>query len=372
MNVDATKELQAGLARLREFWVNQAETRFRRVLAGDPENVAALHLLGVTACKLGRKGEGVALIRRALELQPRHTAAQFDLEVAIRDAPPHGDTQRYSVDNGQECAFKLVDYEYRAQVRYGAGRAPHTGLDKLIRAGRPRYAAFIQQIAQFYDTFAGVTLDGDYASRAPFWLNTWFPPLDGMALHAMLATRNPAQLVEIGSGMSTKFARQAIERHQLRTRIVSIDPRPRSRIDGLADRNVRAPLESVDPREFDALSEGDILFLDSSHRAFQNSDVTAFFLDVLPRLRPGVMVHLHDIYLPWDYPAGHLWRLWNEQYLLAATLLAGGGALAIEFPCWFGSQDPALAALINGALRRGPLDGLSVHGASFWMVTKVA
>ncbi len=71
-------------------------------------------------------------------------------------------------------------------------------------------------------------------------------------------------------------------------------PQPRNQIDQLADRVVRAPLESIDLRVFDELAENDILFLDSSHRALQNSDVTTFFLEVLPRLRPGVIVHVHE------------------------------------------------------------------------------
>lgn len=188
-----------------------------------------------------------------------------------------------------------------------------------------------------------------------------------MALHAVLCTRNPSLLVEIGSGISTKFARRAIVGHGLRTRVVSIDPQPRNQIDRLVDRSIRAPLETVDQQVFDEVGENDIVFLDSSHRAFQNSDVTTFFLEVLPRLKPGVIIHVHDIYLPYDYPAGHLWRLWNEQYLLATALLYGGEALEIVFPCWYVSQDSELSGQTNALLRKGGLASLSVHGASFWM-----
>jgi len=360
MNDETTKMLRIGLARLREFWLNQAEEIFGRVLAAEPSNPAALHLLGVTVCKLGRKEEGVALIRKALEVQPGHALAKADLDAALQGAAA------YSVDRA-EHPFKLLDYQYRALVRYGAGRPAHAGLDSLIGAGHERYAAFVAQMAGFGADFSSVPLAGDYASMEPFWHNTWFPPLDGMALHAMLCTRNPALFVEIGSGVSTKFARRAIAGHRLRTRVVSIDPQPRNQIDRLADQNIRAPLETVGQEVFDELAAGDILFLDSSHRTFQNSDVTVFFLEVLPRLKSGVIVHLHDIYLPYDYPAGHLWRLWNEQYLLATALLFGGAGLEVLFPCWYASQDAALSAQVNAALRRGPLAGLSVHGASFWM-----
>lgn len=366
MNDDLNKELQIGYARLREFWLNQAETSFRRVLAAEPDQPAALHLLGVTTCKLGRNEEGIALIRRAIEIQPERSAARSDLAVALRNTTPQGSDAAYSVDRA-EHKFKLIDYQYCAQIRYGAGRVPHPQLSGIMDEGRARYAAFIEQAAPFHADFAAIALDGDYAGLAPFWHNTWFPPLDGMALHTILCDSNPALFIEIGSGISTKFARRAIAGHGLRTRVISIDPQPRNQIDRLADHNIRAPLESVDQQIFDELGENDILFLDSSHRAFQNSDVTTFFLEVLPRLKPGVIVHLHDIYLPYDYPSGHLWRLWNEQYLLATALLYGGKTLEILFPCWYVSQDPELSALTNASLRKGALAGLSVHGASFWM-----
>jgi hypothetical protein len=167
--------------------------------------------------------------------------------------------------------------------------------------------------------------------------------------------------------MSTKFARQAIERHRLGTRIVSIDPQPRAHIDSLVDDKIRRPLEQVEPEWFDRLGEGDILFVDSSHRALQNSDVTMFFLDVLPRLRPGVVVHLHDIYLPYDYTPAYLQLLWNEQYFLAAALLYGAAGIEILFPCWYASRDAELSRRLNQCLRRGPLADLSIHGKSFWL-----
>jgi hypothetical protein len=217
------------------------------------------------------------------------------------------------------------------------------------------------------ENFAGIPTEGDYNSTEPFWLNTWFPPLDAMALQSFLRDTNPRLFIEIGSGMSTKFSRQAVNSYRLRTRIVSIDPEPRNAIDRICDQVIRAPLEQCPPKIFDDLESGDILFLDSSHRSFQNSDVTAFFLDILPRLKPGVVVHIHDIYLPFDYPSGHLARLWNEQYLLATALLFGGQSFEVLMPCWYVSQDAELSALTDNLLRQGPLKDLSLHGASFWL-----
>jgi hypothetical protein len=380
-----------GLRVLQAWKLNHAEIILRPLHAAEPEHPDTLHLLGITLFKLGRHEEGIALMRRAAELERGRASFWFDLAVALRDsgrraeagaayesglaAVPAGmprnsipslDTRAFSIERADH-KFKLVDYDYRARVRYGAGQPPHRDLDRIIGAGRQRYVAFIDEIAQLQADFAALGVAGDEAARVPYWLNTFFRPLDGMALCTMLCTRRPKLFVEVGSGMSTKFARRQIDMHALSTRIVSIDPQPRYDIDSLVDEKIRRPLEDVAPEWFDRLGENDILFVDGSHRAFQNSDVTMFFLDILPRLRPGVVVHLHDIYLPYDYLAALLHLLWNEQYLLATALLFGGAGLEILFPCWYASRDLELSARINERLRQGPLAELSIDGVSFWL-----
>jgi hypothetical protein len=383
-------ELELARMCLQGHMLNHAEILLLRLLAREPEHPATLHLLAITRFKLGRQEEAIALMRRVAEGQGV-AAFWFDLAVALRDsgrraesetahreglaalaagtqgnAAPALDAQAFSIESG-EHAFKLAGDDYRAQPRYGGGRPPHPGLARIIGAGHARYAALIDASAQLQADFAALPIEGDDAATVPYWLNTWFPPLDAMMLQIMLATRRPKLLVEVGSGMSTKFARQAIERHRLGTRIVSIDPQPRAAIDSLVDDKLRLPLEQVEPEWFDRLGEDDILFVDSSHRALQNSDVTMLFLDMLPRLRPGVVVHLHDIYLPYDYAPAYLKLLWNEQYFLAAALLYGATGIEILFPCWYASRDPELSRRLNQCLRHGPLADLSIHGKSFWL-----
>jgi hypothetical protein len=373
---------------LQGHMLNHAEIMLRQILAAEPEHPAAVHLLGITLFKLGDREKAIALMRDAAERQ-QDAVVWFDLAVALRDsgrleesetaqrrglaapnagahAPRLPDAQAFSVES-EEHRFKLVSDDYCAQPRYGGGRPPHPELERIIAAGRARYAALIDASARLQADFAALPIEGDDAAAVPYWLNTWFPPLDAMMLQTMLATRRPRLLVEVGSGMSTKFARQAIERHRLGTRIVSIDPQPRAEIDGLVDDKIRLPLEQIAPEWFDRLGEDDILFVDSSHRALQNSDVTMFFLDVLPRLRPGVVAHLHDIYLPYDYTPAYLRLLWNEQYFLAAALLYGAAGIEILFPCWYASRDPELSRRLDDCLRQGPLANLSIHGKSFWL-----
>ena len=90
-------------------------------------------------------------------------------------------------------------------------------------------------------------------------------------------------------------------------------------------------------------------------------------MPALPRLKPGVIVHVHDIYLPDDYISGHLRQLWNEQYLLATALLFGGERFEVLFPCWWAGRDPELRVQARAAVCQGPLESVDLYGASFWM-----
>jgi tetratricopeptide (TPR) repeat protein len=383
------QRLYIGYDRLRSHLLNLAELIFLSVLETEPQNPVALRLLGVTLCKLGRAGEGAALLRAAAERAPDVEVVWSDLAAALRDnGEPEAAAQAYaravalrdpaaaplfpldSLAFAHERAthtLEVFDYPYAATVRYGAGRPTHQGLAAIIAAGRDRYAGLLKDLGAIQSNLAAIPRGGTVEGAAPFWLNAWFTNLDAMALIAMLRRHNPPRMVEIGSGMSTKFARHTIRTYGLRTRITSIDPQPRAEIDALCERVIRRPLERCAPELFDALEPGDLLFLDSSHRAFQNSDVTVFFLEILPRLKPGVIVHIHDIYLPDDYISGHVNRMWNEQYLLATALLFGADRFEILFPAWFVGQDPELRALGQAAICKGPLEGLDLYGASFWL-----
>ena len=373
-------QLQQGLGWLRDHLLNHAEITFGRILAADPGHALARRLHGIALCKLGRAEEGVAEITAGAEADAS-AEAWADLAVALRDAGHAAAAQAayaraalreplanrvFSTETAR-LDFKIVDYSYRAQIRYGAGRPAHPELAALIGAGRDRYGAFLNSLADLSEDFADVPPGGTYDTPTPFWLNAWFSPLDAIALTGMLRQQNAARMVEVGSGVSTKYARRAVGRYRLRTHLTSIDPQPRNEIDQLCDAVIRQPLERCDLRVFEALEPGDVCFLDSSHRAFQNSDVTVFFLDILPRLKPGVIVHIHDIYLPDDYISGHVPRLWNEQYLLATALLFGSQRFEILFPSWFVGRDPDLRAHADAILRKGPMAELDLYGASFWM-----
>jgi hypothetical protein len=105
---------------------------------------------------------------------------------------------------------------------------------------------------------------------------------------------------------------------------------------------------------------------------FPNSDCVAFFLDVLPELPPGVLVGIHDIYLPDDYPDTFLGAWWSEQYTLAALLLAEPSWLRVVLPCFYVSGRPDVAAPLDGLWERPALAGVLRHGTTMWLATQDA
>ena len=196
-------------------------------------------------------------------------------------------------------------------------------------------------------------------------MNEWFPAFDAVSLYGFIATRQPRRLIEIGSGNSTLFARRAIVDHRLATRIVSIDPAPRAEVDAICDEVLRCPLEEMPLGFFEGVSDGDMVFFDGSHRALQNSDATVFFTEILPMLPVGTLVGVHDIALPFDYPAAWLNRWYSEQYLLACWLL-GGEHLRVELPVGYASHSPSLHATLRPLWDDPALAGAGTYGGAFW------
>jgi len=142
---------------------------------------------------------------------------------------------------------------------------------------------------------------------------------------------------------------------------------PRAEIDNLADKIYRKPFEDIDFDIVEMLDAGDILFIDNSHRILPNSDAMVFFLEILPRLKKGVIVHIHDIYLPYDYPQFMCDRFYSEQYGLAMYLLANPVKYQTLFPNYFVSEDKELSTLLSPIWEHPNLKGVERHGGSFWL-----
>lgn len=171
------------------------------------------------------------------------------------------------------------------------------------------------ELARF-DAAAGA---GGYSFR-----NDYFASPDAEVLYAMIRMLRPRRIVEVGSGNSTILARHAIADGGLQTRLTAIDPDPRREVADVADEILKLRVESDGVAEtLSGLGAGDVLFIDSSHEIKPGNDVLFLLLNVLPGLGEGAVVHVHDIFLSYDYPrqwvVDNRWR-WTEQYLVQALL----------------------------------------------------
>jgi len=168
--------------------------------------------------------------------------------------------------------------------------------------------------------------------------NSYFSTPDAEVLYAVVQLYQPVQIIEIGSGHSTRLFRCAIHDAGLQAHLASIDPSPRCEVADISDKVICAQVENlVDFEIFESLRRNDILFIDSSHEIRPGNDVLYLFFSVIPRLASGVLVHLHDIFLPYEYPKR--WVVengWNfgEQYLLQA-LLSGSNDYEVLWPGYY-------------------------------------
>lgn len=261
-----------------------------------------------------------------------------------------------------------LEYPVSRFPRYGVKQPVHATIKTLLDEQQPVFAEILDEIAGHKQLLDQIKPEPTGGALDPFWNNLFFPPLDACVLMHFLIKHSPRQMIEIGSGNSTIFARHAIEAEKLRTNITSIDPEPRRGIDGLCDKVIRSRLEDLDPADFPKLEKGDILFFDGSHRVFNDSDVTVFFLELLPRIPAGVLVQVHDIFWPWDYPAEWGVRYYSEQYMLAMLLLFAPQRFPILFSSVYASLDPGLRAKAASLTTGEPV--LGVYGMSFWFETR--
>lgn len=224
---------------------------------------------------------------------------------------------------------------------------PVSWLDAALARNLDKFLQTLAAISPALDTSAFP--DSDVDGMTPYFPNGYFGPMDSIALAGLLAMLRPRHYVEIGSGHSTRVARWTVRERQLGTTITCVDPAPRAAIDRLADEVIPEGLLQTSPQLFESLRENDILFFDGSHLAFSGTDCQRFFLEILPALPAGVYVHIHDIYLPSDYPARMTHLHYAEQQLLAAFL--------------FGNRDFEIVLPVNYLHEHGYCQ----EGVSFWL-----
>jgi predicted O-methyltransferase YrrM len=173
----------------------------------------------------------------------------------------------------------------------------------------------------------------------------YFKEADALALYGFLSYYKPKKVIEVGSGHSSALMLDTADTDPTwQPQITFIEPYP-DRLHSVLKENDKARtniiqkfVQNVPIEDFLALNEGDILFIDSSHVSKIGSDVNFLFFDVLPRLKPGVIIHIHDIFWPFEYP--HEWimegRAWNEDYLLRALLIGSDMFEIVFWNSWMG------------------------------------
>lgn len=262
----------------------------------------------------------------------------------------------------------FLEYKVNFKPRYGNGLPPHTELYSIINSKRDNYSSLLDKALSYKETIWEIKdakVEND--SLKPSWNNGFLPGLDIIGIYTLISEFKPKKYIEIGSGNSTKVAYKAKTEQNINTEIISIDPMPRAEIDKLADIIIREPFENIDYSILDGLNENDILFVDNSHRILPNSDSMVFYLEILPKLKKGVIVHIHDIYLPYDYPQFMCDRFYSEQYGLAMYLLANSKKYEPLLPNYFIFQDKELSKQIEPIWNHANLEGVERHGGSFWI-----
>jgi Methyltransferase domain len=211
--------------------------------------------------------------------------------------------------------------------------------------------------------------------------NPYFGCVDGEILYCFIRHFKPQRLIEVGSGYSTFLAAKAISQNQEEDPsyvcdLTAIEPQPGPVLEGgfpNLTRLVRKQVQDVPYTEFQKLTENDILFIDSSHGLTIGSDVQYEYLRILPHLNNGVIVQVHDIFLPLEYPKEWVvkrLRFWNEQYLLQAFLMFNDAYEVLWAAGYMHSNHPDLLEKAFSSYSADSVSPSSMNRprpVSFWM-----
>lgn len=212
----------------------------------------------------------------------------------------------------------------RSRRWFRQGDFSHVSIDVAAqRSLLKQLTAFSHELPNL-PSFSQITSDG-------FGLG--YGEIEASFLHCMIRHYKPRRMIEIGSGISTRFALHALQLNRdanaVPFELDCVEPYPRPKLKELADSGqirLRArEVQDVGLDHFRALQEGDFLFIDSSHAGKLDSDVYYLYLEVLPKLNRGVIVHIHDIMFPYlalspSHPLADLSMLWNESAIVKAFL----------------------------------------------------
>lgn len=244
----------------------------------------------------------------------------------------------------------FIPHRFAGRVHPPAG---YPAIEPSFVAASPDFRRHLTAAARYLPQFAGF----GGAPPAPRFEQDWFPRLDAVLAYTLVRERKPRRIVEIGSGHSTRVMARAIRDGGGGVRLMAVDPQPRARLDGLDVEWIRRPVQELADGTLGDFSAADILFVDSSHVLTPGSDVDCILGALLPRLRPGGLVHFHDVFLPDAYPESWAWRGYNEQNALV-PLVAGAGWRLLWSSRW-------VATRMAGEVTASGLDRLPLMAGAF-------
>jgi len=240
------------------------------------------------------------------------------------------------------------------------------GLDIRAEQQKELLSIFTARFKNEYDRFPR----GHPSRGFRFYLgNVSFEAVDAEILFCMIRYFKPKTILEIGSGYSTLLAADALSenrRHGSPGKLIAIEPYPPESLSASIPEEVellRRPVQKVAFTQFEALRENDMFFIDSSHVCTIGSEVQYEVLEILPQLNPGVLIHIHDIFLPGEYPKEWVLdrhRFWNEQYIVQAFLCFNDTFEILWAGQWMHLNHPALLAEAFKSYQLG------VSPASLW------
>lgn len=246
----------------------------------------------------------------------------------------------------------FIPHRYAPLLPPPGAQPPYPAIERL----------FEEHTGQFTAVLDAVDARAEALERCKaLFEQSWFPSLDAAVAYALVRERKPRHIIEVGSGHSTRLLSKAVGGVG---EILAIDPAPRADIADLPGVRVKSStLQAAPATVFDGLMRDDILFIDSSHILMPGSDVDILLNRVLPRLPSGALVHIHDIFLPFDYPTIWGWRAYNEQQGVV-PLLTGEAFKPLFSSVWAERRmADRLAASVIARLPRPP----DAMPASLWL-----
>ena len=210
----------------------------------------------------------------------------------------------------------FIPYRYADDLA-ASGADCFPGVQARLDEHKERFRSVLEHMDSLTDDLLAI---GGLPPPEPRWTQDWFPGLDAAVAYCMVRVHQPTRIVEVGSGHSTRFFARAVRDGGLSTDITAIDPAPRADLANVGVSAVRKTVQAAGDEPFRMLQNGDVLSIDSSHILMPGSDVDVLFNRIFPLLPGGVLIHVHDMFLPDGYPQEWHWRGYNEQLAVAMLL----------------------------------------------------